>query len=479
MTPVLSILIPTYNRASLVLEQLNTLAKANVDWWDGSIEIIVSDNWSETPVAPLPELISQTLPVQVVMPPQHLPTTEEHLAYGWGRAKGRFVWALGDDDVPVVRNLPMLLARCKQNDLDVMVWNCMRIGNDGRPLRASEVSACGSETYLSVTDFLERAGFWWIGAAISIWVIRRDLIKAEEAQTWVASCRCPIYSHSTYLLGALRQASLAFLNFPLVEYRYSKYDDGGDGAWERYSIRANQPRYFPWTVGFIDQLERLRQAGAIDYRYLGRVMDQLHGGQRFLLYQSIAWHLLLQLALGLRVDAQRLKREDVDLCLNWLWQAAPEHADIWHACSETSQVSWTSSRRGRKLQSHALESHMRNWEHMRTNHAYWSRFQHVDSHWECYDTALGYIAVPTDRPHLIALALAGIEVPSHPLILHGDSIDELAKRIALAGTKVESFNPRFVERPTSNRYKDRIRFFARFLPAGVKRKIRMMLSSLN
>ncbi len=118
--PLLSIAIPTYNRASylaLTLEQLRTALSTVAP---GSVEVIVSDNGSsdETPEI-VDAAIARGLRVRSVRNTQNT-GSDANIAQSFNLAMGRYVLILSDDDVLVPGALESLVRHLEQGRFGVV-----------------------------------------------------------------------------------------------------------------------------------------------------------------------------------------------------------------------------------------------------------------------------------------------------------------------------------------------------------------------
>jgi abequosyltransferase len=121
--PLLTIAIPTYNRAGYLAQNLAQLRDEMRDVPPGRVEILVSDNCSPdaTPQV-VRDIVRDGLPVRYVRNAENL---------GWGRnfaqcfdlARGRYVLLFGDDDLLIDGALRQLLDRLEGHEWGVV---CVR-----------------------------------------------------------------------------------------------------------------------------------------------------------------------------------------------------------------------------------------------------------------------------------------------------------------------------------------------------------------
>jgi glycosyltransferase involved in cell wall biosynthesis len=114
MTKLLTIAIPTFNRADALDQQLSWLTQA-VAGFEADCEILVSDNGSSDRT---PEVIHQwqaKLPIQSIRHPENIGVIK-NIASCLRTATAKYVWTIGDDDPIQDRAVPYVLEQIKQHD---------------------------------------------------------------------------------------------------------------------------------------------------------------------------------------------------------------------------------------------------------------------------------------------------------------------------------------------------------------------------
>jgi glycosyltransferase involved in cell wall biosynthesis len=130
--PLLTIAIPTYNRAGYLRTNLDQLRSELQGMPSGGVEVLVSDNCSpDATPAVVQEAIGAGLDVRYVRNAENL---------GWGRnfaqcydlARGKYVLLLGDDDVFLDGTLRSLVDRLSSNEFGVVVLKAYGYDSDFR-----------------------------------------------------------------------------------------------------------------------------------------------------------------------------------------------------------------------------------------------------------------------------------------------------------------------------------------------------------
>lgn len=117
--PLLTIAIPTYNRAAFLEKGLSLLREQSSSIGD-SIEILVSDNNSPDSTSEVVEkAINAGLPVRYIRNDTNI-GADRNVVQCFEKAQGHFVWIIGDDDYIVPGVLPLIYESLSNNqDLSV------------------------------------------------------------------------------------------------------------------------------------------------------------------------------------------------------------------------------------------------------------------------------------------------------------------------------------------------------------------------
>lgn len=116
-TPLVSIVVPTRERADTLIETLELLAELR----DLDHEIVVCDNASED-VTPQVVASRNNPRILYVRAPQRL-SMPANFALALGHARGQFVLTLGDDDLVIPGNLRRAVEHLLQHDADLVYWH--------------------------------------------------------------------------------------------------------------------------------------------------------------------------------------------------------------------------------------------------------------------------------------------------------------------------------------------------------------------
>jgi abequosyltransferase len=121
-SPLLTIAIPTWNRAAFLALNLERLSHEGLDSW-GLVEVLVSDNASSDDTSRVvSDAISGGMPVRYVRNAKNK-GSDANIAQCFNLALGKYVLILGDDDLFVDGAFQLLLARLAPENCGVV---CLR-----------------------------------------------------------------------------------------------------------------------------------------------------------------------------------------------------------------------------------------------------------------------------------------------------------------------------------------------------------------
>ena len=117
-TPLLTIAVPTYNRAACLSELLTVLADQVKN--DPRVELIISDNASTDRTSEVvQDFVVSGLKVRYIRNAQNIGPDANFLQC-FEQARGKYVWLLGDDDLIVPGGVGKILKYCGSGDYDLI-----------------------------------------------------------------------------------------------------------------------------------------------------------------------------------------------------------------------------------------------------------------------------------------------------------------------------------------------------------------------
>ncbi len=246
--PILSVCLPTYNRAALLREALKALAdQGGADLFE-AIEVLVSDNASADDTSEVVQAIIDRYPfirLHYVRHPENI-GMDRNLYGVVQRAAGEFVLVVSDDDVLLPGALATLLAAIgAHDDLDAICLNMRTFQTD--PCQESPaILALDQDTTLPERDACLSLFGTWI-TFLSIVAFRRSALRQEGYEEYIGT-----YFILSYLfLDALRRGALV-LHQPFLAVRDNYV--GGYSFFEvfvtrfQHLLQAAEQRGFSRTV---------------------------------------------------------------------------------------------------------------------------------------------------------------------------------------------------------------------------------------
>ncbi len=125
---LLSLCLPTYNRAVCMQQQLKRLQKLTPAELE-QIEIIISDNCSQDNTQQIVEEFCETVPFTYLRNTENIGPDGNFLQC-LRKATGKYVWLLGDDDYLQTENIPLLLRILKDEEAGLVHIDT---GNKNKP----------------------------------------------------------------------------------------------------------------------------------------------------------------------------------------------------------------------------------------------------------------------------------------------------------------------------------------------------------
>jgi len=177
-SPILSIVIPTFNRASYLKLTLENLRRELLTVAPGTVEVVVSDNASRdnTP-AIVDAAITEGLPIRSIRNADNI-GSDANIAQVFNMAKGPYVLILGDDDVLVSGTLSFLIATLRNDTYGVL---CLKSYGYDSDLLAEHPGGQGkSMVFEDSGDFIAAIGAYI--TLISACVINKGLLGDIDAR---------------------------------------------------------------------------------------------------------------------------------------------------------------------------------------------------------------------------------------------------------------------------------------------------------
>jgi len=178
--PLLTLAIPTFNRATYLAELLEALLPQLAGLAAQTIELLISDNCSEDETAAMVAAFQRRgLPCRYVRNPRNIGSDANFLQC-LNLATGQYVWVMGDDDLLVPHAIADLLSLLSQEEFDLIYLSSFGFSGQYDPHHPSHNSHDKLGRYAEVvTDgdyFLEKVNA--LIGLISVNIVNKDRLLA-------------------------------------------------------------------------------------------------------------------------------------------------------------------------------------------------------------------------------------------------------------------------------------------------------------
>lgn len=184
--PMLTIFVPTYNRASELQQCLTSFLLEPEPFKDGRCELIVSNNVSTDHTRLLMEQTQAAYPFLKTIDRQDHLDAESHIVQGYGTGTGRYVWVFGDDDVVLPGALMKILEQIAEREPGSFFLNrSVKDANMVQFYTPSLFQNMETKEYPGMISFLGEVGYACSISFISSVIVRRDLIQNADFTPWI------------------------------------------------------------------------------------------------------------------------------------------------------------------------------------------------------------------------------------------------------------------------------------------------------
>ena len=328
-SPLLTICIPTYNRAGHIRKLVSHLLGNIADDPAYSLEIIVADNASNDGTAEVLRKFSHPR-LRVVRHAQHYPTAEENVMRSTQLCKGAFVWFLGDDDIPVIHGFENNYNLLSSRDADHFLFNPAIANNRGNLEVLQNIRMNRPEIQTSIDKLISLVGLQFTVAGLSNQFIRRRVLDVDRGLFYLR--RSPIYSHVAWIVDALggkrSEERCILVNRPLVYYRENDYSDG---HWRRRAARERIGDHYCWSGGLVKLLSTLIEEERLTLAEVGGIFEVDRNGTRYRLIDDMLFKHFNQVQAARAYPAeprQRITDEEFAAAEKFFYSVDPTTYDL-------------------------------------------------------------------------------------------------------------------------------------------------------
>jgi len=243
--PLLSICIPTYNRARFLKDALDSILNQINDYNKDKVEICISDNASEDNTEELVKEYQKKSSIPIIY---HRNEKNMGADYNFLKvveiANGEYCWLLGSDDIIEERGIDTVLREIEENRDVVDIFIVKHKGYDKElkkeidiPHPLSRYQKLEEVVFKNTKDALIsiKQGQW--GYISAIIVNRKKWLSVKGYEKWIGSA----YVHVYIIYTMMKQGSkVKFLNKELVGWRSDNDSFLSElGEYKRFKIDIN------------------------------------------------------------------------------------------------------------------------------------------------------------------------------------------------------------------------------------------------
>lgn len=294
MEPLLTICIPSYNRAERVHALVLYLTSLLGSHIGNDVELLIANNCStDDTVALLTPLVCPGITLHTHA--EHYPTAELNAFNSLDFCKGQFVWFHGDDDMPTEQGISLLLEQLKNDNADIYCFNSGLMTMHGQQVRYGILNINRPHLDIATRRAPQLLGFTFYMAGMTNIVFRRTM--ASPALALKAYGLQQIYSHVAWLYTSFHDKRLRVMNHPLVHYRMSALETVGH--FEQYAVRNNISKHTVWGFGMVKLLRFMVEESSFTPQDIARIIDLSADGGRFRFLDATLQQMYRQLMLAL------------------------------------------------------------------------------------------------------------------------------------------------------------------------------------
>ena len=328
---VLSLCLPTYNRAHCLREQFNRLLTLKQEDL-ARMEIIISDNCSTDETPQVVNDYRERIPFTYLRNTENIGSNRNFLQC-LRKASGKYIWLLGDDDYLQTTHISTLLNHLEQNDYGMVHINMQH--NDKITFHE----------YEQLDDFLVDIHVWitFMSANIDNTRLVQNLELENYAQSWILQV-------PAHLNAALKGRKNLLVNLPFFDAAAEIKSNGGYNVFEvfvknlvsiynkfeEHGISANTlmllknrisdfifPYYFNYVLLKKPNHFKLDNAQPILMEYLGPVRI-FFSGIKFLFSPKMIGHWIRKIARFIQKILRPIRKIVSFLCANIFLVLWPE-----------------------------------------------------------------------------------------------------------------------------------------------------------
>jgi abequosyltransferase len=232
--PLLTLAIPTYNRSKFLRQLLDSLREQALS--DKRLELLISDNASTDSTASLvEEEIRSGLAIEYIRNDANIGPDANFLQC-YERARGKYVWVMGDDDILAQGAIPRLLAYLAKDEYDIVYLAPFGFSGEEVDPKSYHAAAPNARAFESASPFVRRVYVSF--AMISANIVNKDRVETVDHKAFSTLIGSNLI-HLSWLFTALREHRKSlFIEEKLFGYR--RDNTGGFGVCEVFGAQLSR-----------------------------------------------------------------------------------------------------------------------------------------------------------------------------------------------------------------------------------------------
>jgi abequosyltransferase len=232
---LLSICIPTYNRASYIAETLSSLQKQVEKHLDG-VEIVISDNNStDSTWHDLQGYAKKHKNTRIYKNKKNIGADLNVMKVA-SYARGTYIWFLSDDDIPYPNAIKNLLQKMQETKPDALLCNLDLVDKKGKKIIARNLLSLNQDVTLrtrkELFSFLEGKFMLpidWYTTSLSNTIVSRSLYRQNAKHVLsLFTAKHNNFLHSGLIYYAAKDLKIQIIARPLLKFRSDNRSFGPD-----------------------------------------------------------------------------------------------------------------------------------------------------------------------------------------------------------------------------------------------------------
>ncbi|MCK5320171.1 glycosyltransferase family 2 protein [Candidatus Parcubacteria bacterium] len=244
--PILSILIPTYNRARLITKTLDSITSQINNKTINDIEIVITNDGSKDDTEKIIESYQKNNPCNIVyFKNEKNLGFDKNLINTVNKAQGKYCWFIGDDDLLYNNVLSGIIKKLKDNEKNkFLMLNYSRMDTKTEKIIVKKMIEFDSKKFGNINNFFFKASYSskFPNMGMNLIYLSIFIFNREHWLKYVNNCKKYIginFIHTFIFLHMLakKDTKITYIGQPSVIYRSGNARDWGNDIWLSYHAK--------------------------------------------------------------------------------------------------------------------------------------------------------------------------------------------------------------------------------------------------